>query len=174
MIDFPLLKTFKVNLRVVYFLNRKFDQYKKNYPSWEIQNNFNNSGYQTPNLLSWDDKEYQNFLKNKLRRIIHPFIKGSWEYHWTHFLCYNVGGEMGLHNHKHNEDFVLFIYLKTCKTGETVFYLNDQYPERTLVSIIPTKNVGAIFSSLVMHEGKYTKENKRIFVCGIKMLNTVE
>ena len=76
---------------------------------------------------------------------------------------------MGAHVHKYNEDFVLFIYLKTCKTGETVFYLNEQYPERTLVSITPTENVGAIFSSLVMHEGKYTKEKKRIFVCGIKM-----
>ena len=172
MVDFPLLKTFNIESTVGSFLNKKFEKFRKIYPSsWKERggNKYKDSGYQTPNILFWEEDEYQSFLKNNLCDIINDFLKCDWEYHWIHFLDYDVGGEMGAHVHKHNEDFVLFIYLKTCITGETVFYLNDQSPERTLVSITPTENVGAIFSSLIMHEGKYTKENKRIFVCGIKM-----
>ena len=31
--DFPLLKTFKVDLEIVDFLNKKYDQYSKNHSS---------------------------------------------------------------------------------------------------------------------------------------------
>ena len=171
MIDFPLLKTFNTESTVGSFLNKKFEKYRKLHPlSWEEKNAFDTkTGYQTPNLLLWEEDDYQSFLKNELSDIINGLLKCNWEYHWTHFVDYDAGGEMGPHHHKHNEDFALFIYLKTCKTGQTVFYLNDQYPQRSLVSITPTENLGAIFSALVVHRGKYTQEKKRIFVCGIKM-----
>ena len=78
---------------------------------------------------------------------------------------------MDLHNHWINEDFVMFIYLKTCSSGRTIFYLNDYSEEsakRTCVGIMPKKNLAAIFSSLIPHEGEFCNENKKIFVVGIK------
>ena len=50
---------------------------------------------------------------------------------------------MEYHNHAHNEDFVMFVYLKDCDGGETVFNFNN-YDEdsfkRTQVSIRPSKD----------------------------------
>jgi hypothetical protein len=91
-------------------------------------------------------------------------------------LEYIDGGEMGYHNHCHNEDFVFFIYLSSCNTGHTVFHLNgfnEEYAKRTIVSLKPQKNTGVLFSSLVMHKGEYTEENKKIYVVGIRV-NTQE
>ena len=105
--------------------------------------------------------------------LICKYVSCVWDYHYIHFLDYDKGGRMELHNHKEHEDFVLFIYLKTCQSGQTVFYLNDLFPERTTISVTPKENLGAVFSAMVDHEGLYTKEHKRIFVCGIKMLNTI-
>jgi len=133
------------------------------------------SGYQTNNILFWNDFEYQNFITNSLLEIISKNLnvdKNSIEYFWNHFLEYQNGGKMDLHKHFHNEDFVIFIYLKTCKTGQTIFYLNDYSVEskkRTSIELLPISGTGAIFSSLVLHEGKFTTENKRIFVVGVKI-----
>ena len=72
---------------------------------------------------------------------------------------------MNQHKHWHNEDFVMFIYLKDCKRGKTIFYLNDysdQFKKRTQVGITPKKNTAAIFSSLLLHKGEKTTEDKRI------------
>jgi len=178
--DFPLLRTFSVDDNIVRFLNKKFDYYYCISPeSSDKSNYFNNinikSGYQTDNLLNWSDSEYQNFLNTDLLEIISKNLgigKNNIEYFWTHMLEYQNGGKMDAHRHFHNEDFVIFIYLKTCKTGETVFYLNDycqEYKERTSIEILPVSGSGAIFSSLVLHEGKYTEENKRIFVAGVRI-----
>jgi hypothetical protein len=178
-INFPLLKTFSVNNDIVNFLNQKFDQYIKSHECNKEITCFNNqninSGYQTDNLLTWGDSEYQTFLKTILLKIISQNLlvnENQIEYFWTHMLEYKNGGAMGEHKHYHNEDFVFFIYLKTCQSGETIFYLNDycqEYMDRTSVKIMPTSGKGAIFSSLVLHEGKYTEENKRIFVCGMRV-----
>jgi len=87
-------------------------------------------------------------------------------------LDYVDGGEMGYHKHDQNEDFVLFIYLSSCNSGHTVFHLNDynkEYGSRTVVKLKPEKGMGAIFSSAVLHKGEYTKENKRIYVVGIRV-----
>jgi hypothetical protein len=179
--DFPLLKTFEVDSKITKFLNKKFNQYSSSHPNNPDNNFFSNedynSGYQTVNLLNWNDFEYQTFLKTELIDLISKKLnikKHSLSYYWTHILDYQNGGMMGEHRHYHNEDFVLFIYLKTCSSGETVFYLNDfceEYRKRTIVKLIPTENQAAIFSSLVLHEGLFTEENKRIFVAGIRVNN---
>ena len=171
--DFSLLKTFEVDPKFGSFLNRKFEEYRSSHPPWTKDDGFNISGYQTPNLLSWDDKEYQNFIVSDVDNLICKYVPCVWDYHYIHFLDYDKGGRMELHNHKEHEDFVLFIYLKTCQSGQTVFYLNDLFPERTTISVTPKENLGAVFSAMVDHEGLHTKEHKRIFVCGIKMLNTI-
>jgi len=98
--------------------------------------------------------------------------KSKITYFWNHMLEYNNGGEMDYHKHYHNEDFVLFIYLSSCSTGNTVFHLNDyneEYSNRTVIKLKPEKEMGAIFSSLILHKGEYTEENKRIYVVGIRV-----
>ena len=179
MIDFPLLKTFHVESSTVDFLNLKFEQYKIDHDSDDLQTFFNNktqtSGYQTENLLDWNDDEYQNFLDSSLLEIISSNLNVPpnkiW-YYWTHMLEYYDGGFLGVHNHKHNEDFVVFIYLNDCDDGETTFFLNDhceEYRERTKIKIMPKKYLGACFSSLVMHQGEITTSNKKIFVAGVRV-----
>lgn len=178
-LNFPLLKTFEVSPLIIEFLNRKFDEYKKNHQSMEHHTEFFNddidSGYQTKNLLFWEDVEYKEFINTQLLELVSNQLlipKNKITYYWNHMLEYIDGGEMGCHNHCHNEDFVLFIYLNTCNTGNTVFFLNDfneEYSKRTSISLKPQKNIGAIFSSLVMHKGEYTEENKKIYVVGIRI-----
>jgi len=179
MIDYPLLKTFDVDSSIVDFLNKKFHQYKFDHESDNLQTFFNNqnqtSGYQTQNLLNWEDDEYQYFLDTSVLDIISSVLnieKDRIWYWWTHMLEYSDGGFLGVHNHKHNEDFVVFIYLNDCDDGETTFFLNDdceEYRERTKIKILPRKNLGACFSSLVMHQGEITTSNKRIFVAGVRI-----
>ena len=184
MINFPLLKTFEVESSVTDFLNEKLEQYRNLYDDEYINNNADrnaftneekNSGYQTLNLLEWDDQELNNFRENKLLDIISFQIgidKSKVSYHWMHMLEYENGGSMDYHNHMHNEDYVLFIYLETCNSGETVFHLNHSNPEysdRTKIKVKPKKNLAAVFSALVMHKGEYTEENKKIFVVGVRI-----
>jgi hypothetical protein len=174
--NFPLLKTFEVSNIISSFLEKKFDDYKKQYGSWDEENSFNTEyGYQTDNLLKWDDKEFNIFTKENLLQVVSSQLnidKTKISFHWIHFLDYVNGGSMNQHKHWHNEDFVMFIYLKDCKRGKTIFYLNDysdQFKERTQVGITPKKNTAAIFSSLLLHKGEKTTENKRIFVMGIRV-----
>lgn len=178
-IDFPLLRTFEVSSSIVDFLNRKYDEYKKDHKSSNNYTSFSNervdSGYQTDNLLKWEDQEYKEFINTQLLEIISNQLlipKRKLSYHWNHMLEYVDGGEMEYHNHFHNEDFVLFIYLSSCDTGNTVFHLNhynEEYAKRTTIALKPKRNMGAIFSSLIVHKGEYTKENKKIYVVGIRV-----
>lgn len=181
-IDFPLLRTFSVDDKIVEFLNKKFDLHFNSHNCSEDITFFNinrtDFGYETSNLLTWEDLEYQDFLNNDLLKIISENLgipECNIEYFWVHILEYQNGGKLDPHKHKQNEDFVIFIYLKTCNTGETVFYLNDyclEYKKRTTVEILPKSGTASIFSSLILHEGKFTKESKRIFVAGVRV-NTI-
>ena len=175
--NFPLLKTFNVSSSITSFLEKKLIQYE-NEVGWynpDIKINFDDGkGRQTTNLLEWDDEKFKKFTQNELLDLISSHLetdKSKLSYHWIHFLSYENGGSMDLHNHWINEDFVMFIYLKTCSSGRTIFYLNDYSEEsakRTCVAIMPKKNLAAIFSSLIPHEGEFCNENKKIFVVGIK------
>lgn len=175
--DFPLLRTFEVSDSFTSFLNEKFDQYKKENSSYdEVKNSFDEkNGYQTMNLVNWGDEEFGKFVDERLAELISSQLgidRSGVSYHWIHFLDYEKGGSMGYHNHIHNEDFVLFIYLKDCNSGSTVFHLNNfkqEYTDRTQIEILPKKNHAALFSAYLMHKGKHTKENKRIFVVGIRV-----
>jgi len=175
--DFPLLRTFEVSESFTSFLNKKFYLYKKENDSFDVQENYfdEQNGYQTRNLLEWEDKEFHEFVDKRLTELVSSQLdidRSKVSYHWLHFLDYEKGGSMGYHNHWHNEDFVLFIYLKDCDSGSTKFHLNhfnEEYADRTQINILPKENHAAIFSSLVMHKGEYTEENKRIFVVGIRV-----
>lgn len=175
--NFPLLKTFKVSSLVSYFLNRKLLEYRNQYDSWD-EGNFDKNRYQSNNLLHWDDEEFLEFVRDDLSEIVSNQLgvqKDRFKCHFVHFIDYESGGFMSSHKHSHSEDFVVFIYLKDCKGGKTVFYLNDydeESSERTLIKLAPKKNLGAIFSSLVEHRGDITEDEKRIFVVGIKLNNT--
>lgn len=174
--NFPLFKSFRVSRLLTSFLNRKFDENKKQVGVWYNENSFDaEHGYQSKNLLRWKDKEFKNFVDGKLKRLIssHLNVKRSQvSYYWVHFLDYETGGSMNYHNHLHNEDFVLFIYLNDCKDGNTVFHLNNfdsEFAHRTKFEIQPRRGRSAIFSSYLMHKGEHTNENKRIFVVGIRV-----
>lgn len=178
-LNFPLLKTFNVDSDIVVFLNRKFKEYEESHLPDNSKTTFSNSdyqsGYQTSNLLEWDDDEYKKFINNKLFDLISENIsieKNKIEYYWNHILDYRNGGKISIHNHMHNEDFVFFIYLSNCNSGNTIFYLNN-YDEksfqRTTFKVKPKKNLAACFSSLILHEGEFTLENKRVFVAGIRI-----
>lgn len=177
--NFPLLRTFEVSNLITYFLNQKVVEYKNEYNSWDDVNCFDtNNGYQSTNLLQWEDKDFLEFIRVELSAMVCNQLgveRDRFKYHFIHFLDYKNGGSMNYHKHWHNEDFVLFIYLKDCESGKTIFHLNDydeDSSDRTLVELTPKKNLGAIFSSLVKHKGENTEEEKRIFVVGIKLNNT--
>jgi len=168
-LNYPLLKTAKVDEFLTDFLNQKFNHYIKTVGK-EGQKT-------TPNLLLWPDEEYQNFLNNEILNLISKEFsieKEKIKYVWTHMLEYKNGGKLEAHNHMHNEDFVFFIYLSSCKSsGETVFYLNNfnkDSQKRTRVCVLPTKNLSVCFSALLTHEGFESYEGKRIFVVGFRLL----
>ena len=178
--NYPLLKNFKVDAEITNFLIKKYEEYRRtNNMSWQentaFSNQDKNSGYQTPNMLDWDNNEFQSFLKDKFFAFVSNELgSNNLSYFWAHYLEYEGGGSMDIHKHCHNEDFVLFVYLSTCQTGNTIFYLNDfnvEYMQRICVKVRPIKNTGTCFSSLLAHEGEFTEENKKIFVVGLRLNN---
>ena len=72
-LNYPLLKSVKVDNSLTIFLNKKFDFYIQNIKEQgqvdKAYNNFNN-GFQTPNLLLWKDKEFKNFLNNEILNLL--------------------------------------------------------------------------------------------------------
>ena len=62
--DFPLLKTFKVDLEIVDFLNQKYEQYSENHLTIlpEGSSFVTDTGQITNNLASWEDDEYKQFI----------------------------------------------------------------------------------------------------------------
>ena len=72
--NFPLFKSFRVSRLLTSFLNRKFDENKKQVGVWDNENSFDAElGYQSKNLLRWKDKEFKNFVDGKLKRFKFPF-----------------------------------------------------------------------------------------------------
>ena len=176
--NYPLLRNFSVDPLITKFLIDKYESYRNSNPmTWQENTSFNNneknSGYQTPNLHKWQDEEFQTFLNNGLSKFVSEQLgTDKFSYFWVHYLEYENGGGMDIHKHWHNEDFVLFLYLSTCNSGHTVFYLNDynqEHMERTCIRVQPIKSTGTCFSSLLSHKGEFTYENKKIFVVGLKL-----
>ena len=177
--NIPSVKTFEVESRITDFLNRKFEEYQKIFPPSDVYfpiNSFKGEGYQSGNLLEWGDEEYNNFARNDLWNLISSLFEVDNPYRmmffFNHMMKYGKGTSMATHTHTHNEDFVMFIYLNDCDDGHTAFYLNDdepEYKERTTVKVKPTKNTGVLFHAGIPHEGFPTYENKKIFVCGIRI-----
>ena len=177
--NIPSFKTFKVDDKIIDFLNRKFKQYQETFPPsdrYYPKNCFKGEGYQTGNILEWQDDEYQQFLRKECSQLIDDIFEVDYpykvEFFFHHMLEYGKGTSMPLHTHDHNEDFVVFIYLNDCSDGQTVFYLNDkkdEFKERTSVIVKPTKNMGVVFHAGISHEGLPTYQNKKVFVCGIRI-----
>lgn len=177
--NFPLLNTFQVEDSIVDFLNRKYDEFSSTNGLISSKDSndtiyVSDTGVHTGNLCLWNDVEYRNFINTTLLNICSNKLDLDPKFvhiHFTHFFDYREGGQVKLHNHLTAEDFVLFIYTKTCSSGHTVFYLNHhpEYMHRTKVRLKPTRGFGSIFSSMLFHEAEYTNEPKRIFVVGIKV-----
>ena len=116
--DFPLLKTFKVDLEIVDFLNQKYEQYSKNHSTIlpEGSSFVTDTGQITNNLASWEDDEYQQFVVDVLLNDISNLLnlpKEKIDIYFQHLYDYKKGGYVKLHNHAHCEDFVVIIYLNT-------------------------------------------------------------
>jgi len=175
--DFPLLKTFQVDESTVNFLNKKLQQFSSQNKLISSKDSgddiyVSETGVHTGNLCLWDDPEYQDFLSNDLLEMCSSQLnidKKHISFKFNHFFDYREGGEVKLHNHVTNEDFVLFIYTNTCSSGHTVFHLNHLFEKGKIVKLKPTFGLGAIFSSMLYHEAEYTNEPKKIFVVAINI-----
>ena len=75
--DFPLIRTFEVSPLLTSFLNKKFDQYKKEEKErYNPNNNFDQEkGYQSENLLDWGDKKFENFTDSELKKLVSNQLK---------------------------------------------------------------------------------------------------
>jgi hypothetical protein len=177
--DFPLLKTLEINENIVDFLDKKFYEFSLSNKLISAKESndpvyISDTGVHTGNLCLWDDLEYKNFINTEILNLCSKQLNIDSKFiniHYTHFFDYRKGGKVNLHNHIFSEDFVLFVYMNTCSSGETVFYLNPDlsYKLNTQVKIKPTRGLGAVFSSMLFHEVEFTSEPKKIFVIGIKI-----
>ncbi len=185
--DFPLLRSFKVEWEVTRFLKRKYREYQEQEKKLNPADNevyISDSGIFTDNLVEWEDEEYQAFLKNNLLPNISQQLKISpdrIDIFYNHIFDYKEGGHALPHTHQHVEDFVSIIYLTDVKEGgRTIFYLNDgkdcknseerkEFRERTIVKFVASERHGVIFSSMLEHEAELTTERKLVFVVGIKV-----
>jgi len=176
-VDFPLFKTFKIDISIVDFLNRKFEEYARSMPLYQADNRvyISETGQFTSNLLQWDDEEYGRFVKDQLIQIVSTELRinqDSFSLYYNHFFDYNQGGYVNPHEHSEFEDFVLIFYLNDVKCGgETCFYLNSHpnHRYRTSFKITPTKSLVVGFSSGLFHSVEWTDEPKRVFVVGVRV-----
>jgi len=174
---FPLLNTFQVDESTVSFLNRKFEEYSNShslvFPSKENDNYFiTPTGVHTQNMCAWNNDEYQDFLNTTLIPMCAKELgmgRENVKLRFTHFFDYREGGYVKPHTHCDCEDYVMFIYTKTCSSGHTIFYLNPINPDKTKVQLKPTSGLCAFFAGTLLHEAAYTNEPKRIFVVGVKI-----
>ena len=175
--DFPLLKTFEVESWLVESLLEFLEELKIKLPNWEYKTAFSDvpDSYETDNLVDRDYPQLDIFSKyfiSKASDLLHVPEKNI-ELFWFHFLDYGKGGEMGIHNHMHLEDFVMFIYLSTCDDGQTTWYLNNfdgESQKRTTISCVPERGKGALFSSLVDHYGTPNAAGtKKLCVLGLRV-----
>jgi len=166
--DLPSFYEFFVGNNFVNFFNKKLDDYKKE-EKFFIQKNSSATmnGIQTRNILQFSEKEVLselNWLKSKLQRK----CKTKFEYHWAHIIEYEYGGYQLPHTHDHNEDFSVVLYLNTCKTGETIFTLNEK--RNVIKKVFPEKKKAIMFHSSISHRANSSLENKRVLVFGLKLV----
>tara|TARA_B100000287_G_scaffold367763_1_gene363674 strand:+ start:35 stop:589 length:555 start_codon:yes stop_codon:yes gene_type:complete len=174
--NLPLIKEFDVDLELVSFLNKKYRDYiLGNQILYDAEKRIymSDTGVYTGNLLEWENEEYQDFVKGKLTDIVSEELNLSKDQfnHWfNHIFDYQGSGYVREHRHEQSEEFTLLFYLKTCTSGNTVFYLNtwdDERRERTAISFTPTAGKGIVFSGLVNHSVEDVTEGKRIFAAGV-------
>ena len=128
------------------------------------------NGIQTKNVLFLSDFQNNQFKKslNKLLEICKNILKLNISFHYVHFVEYFADGYQSIHNHKHNEDFSLVLYLNDCNRGETFFDSG--------IVCIPKKDNILLFSSSLDHGGNHTSisDNKKVLVCGFTKTNDHE
>ena len=176
--NFPLFKTIEVDDRVVIFLENILKLYKSendNHP----QSNFKGSEdtYRCGNFLLWNNSEFNQFKNTILTDLYSEHLNiptNKVDIVWSHMLEYGSGASMHPHKHMHNEDFGLVIYLNDCDDGQTEFFLNDHDIKsliRTKFCVTPRKGLGVCFSSMILHEGAFSAQGKRMFVSGMRIKN---
>ena len=111
-LDFPLLKTFKVDSKTLDFLNRKSQQYFKDCPTIPAENDFyiSDTGQFTYNLAYWKDKEYQQFVDEELVNTISDFTNSHNIHIDSDGYLYVVGAS----------DYDLWIYELTDHPGNPI------------------------------------------------------
>ena len=166
--DLPAFYEFFVGGYFINFFNNKLDYYKKNSDFFIPKNSTATvDGIQTRNILEFGEKDVQrqlNYLKSRLQKK----CKTKFEYHWTHLIEYNYGGYQSQHTHDHNEDFSIVTYLNTCKSGETIFVLNEK--RGIIKKVFPERGKSIMFHSSIQHGANNCFENKRILVLGLKII----
>jgi hypothetical protein len=174
--NFPLFKTIEVDDEVVVFLEKTLELYKsENSGSRVPQFQTSKDSYRCGNFLLWDNSEFNKFKDTVLIDLYSKHLNISSnkiDIMWSHALDYGSGALMSPHKHMHNEDFGMLIYLNDCDDGQTQFYLNDHNDGsriRTKYRLTPRKGFGVCFSSMVLHEGLFSIEGKRMFVSGVRI-----
>ena len=175
--NLPLLKEFDVDLKLVSFLNKKYRDYiLDNQPLWPAEKRIymSDTGSYTSNLLTWENEEWDDFVKGKLTDIVSEQLcleKKQFYHHYNHVFDYRGSGYVKEHWHEEAEEFTLLFYLNTCTSGQTTFHLNtwdEERRERTAISFMPTAGKALIFSGLIHHKVEECTEGKRIFAAGIR------
>ena len=144
-----------------------WDKYKTNSDNTiDVTSTSTFDGLQSANALELldfqEDYKFQGALNNLLE-IVQHLIRTNLHYYWVHFVEYHSGGYQGIHNHAHNEDYSLILYLNTCKGGQTHF--------ESGVVCTPKKNNMLVFQATLNHGAKETQswDNKKVLVCGMRI-----
>jgi hypothetical protein len=160
------LSTIEINESITDDVIECWDKYKTNEDNTiDVKATATFKGIQSANALHLidfqEDCKFQEALKNILE-IGEHLIKTTLYYYWVHFVEYHSGGYQGIHNHVHNEDYSLILYLNTCKGGQTEF--------ESGVMCTPKKNQLVIFQSSINHRARETQswDNKKVLVCGVR------
>ena len=143
-----------------------WDKYKNNSNNTiDVSSTSTFDGIQSGNVLYLadfeEDHKFQGALKNILE-IVQHLIQIKLNYYWVHFVEYHSGGHQSIHNHAHNEDYSLILYLNTCKGGQTHF--------ESGVVCTPKKNNMLVFQATLNHGARETQswDNKKVLVCGMR------
>ena len=168
MIDLPAFYEFNIDDNFIDFFDNKIKIYEDNNYTVGENETATINGAQTNNILELNDDEVNEKL-NLLLRVIENKSKCKFTYQWAHLIRYNEEGYQDIHNHDHNEDVSLLIYLNTCLDGKTEFLINQKRKIKFYRN--PEKGKCVMFLSSIYHRALPSSQNKKVLVLGLRITN---
>ena len=153
---------------MVYIIETTFDRYKTNPVNMipdAAKQTATKKGVQTHNLLNLKDFINDGPFYRTMQRltlITEREIDVKLQMHHIHLIEYDTGGYQTEHDHSHNEDWSIVLYLNTCNDGDTYF-------PSLGINHFPVKNKMVIFSAYAKHGANETNSGKKILVMGFKV-----